>query len=64
MTLPGMRYKILATRCRQSAAKLQSSDEQAALLKMARGYERRAQEIEGEWESHAGSKRQAHPHEA
>ena len=36
----------------------------SALLKMARGYERRAQEIEGEWESHAGSTRQAHPHEA
>ena len=64
MDIPGTRYKILATRCRQSAAKLQKSQEQAALLKMARGYERRAQEIEGEWESHPGAKREVQPHDA
>jgi hypothetical protein len=51
MDLPGTRYKILATRCRQSAAKLQKSQEQAALLRMARSYERRALEVAGEWDS-------------
>jgi len=56
MDLPGMRYKILATRCRQSAESAGKPEERAALLRMARGYDRRASEIESEWD---GQRRRA-----
>jgi hypothetical protein len=53
MDLPGMRYRILATRCRQSARSTQTDGEKAALLQMATNYERRADEIESDWKSRA-----------
>jgi hypothetical protein len=53
MDLPGMRYRILATRCRQSAASTTADGEKAALLQMAANYDRRADEIESDWKSRA-----------
>ena len=53
MDLPGMRYRILATRCRQSAGSTRTEGEKAALLKMATSYDRRADEIESDWKSRA-----------
>lgn len=53
MDLPGMRYRILATRCRQSAASTRTDGEKAALLQMAKNYDRRADEIESDWKSRA-----------
>ena len=49
MDLPGMRYRILATRCRQSADTAETPVERAALLQMATSYDRRAAEIERDW---------------
>lgn len=49
MDRPGMRYRILATRCRQSAALAQSPTDKAALLQMATAYDRRASELESDW---------------
>ena len=53
MDLPGMRYRILATRCRQSAVSTKTDGEKAALLQMARNYDRRADEIESDWKARA-----------
>ena len=53
MDLPGMRYRILATRCRQSAGSTKTDGEKAALLQMARNYDRRADEIESDWKARA-----------
>jgi hypothetical protein len=53
MDLPGMRYRILATRCRQSAGSTKTDGEKAALLQMATSYDRRADEIESDWKSRA-----------
>jgi hypothetical protein len=53
MDLPGMRYRILATRCRQSAGSTKTDGEKAALLQMATNYDRRADEIESDWKSRA-----------
>lgn len=50
MSLPGMRYRMLATRCRQSAAAALKEEERTALLRMAISYEQRALAIQGEWE--------------
>lgn len=49
MDRPGMRYRILATRCRQSAAVAQEPRDRALLLQMAAGYDRRASELESDW---------------
>jgi hypothetical protein len=49
MERPGSRYRALANRCRQSAEAAEGDDRVALLLQMARGYERRAQDLEVEW---------------
>ena len=46
MERAGLRYKNLASRCRQSASVSDSPPERAALLRMAEAYDRRAGEIE------------------
>ena len=46
MDYPGKRYRTLADRCRQSAIAAPSEANRSALLKMARGYDRRALEYE------------------
>ncbi len=46
MDHPGKRYRTLADRCRQSATASPSDTHRAALLRMARGYDRRANELE------------------
>ena len=50
MERAGLRYKNLASRCRQSAAASATPAEQAALLRMADAYDRRAEELEAEWQ--------------
>ena len=45
----GARYKVLATRCRASAIVCQDDAAKAALLRMAGAYDRRAVEVEREW---------------
>jgi hypothetical protein len=50
MNLPGARYRMLATRCRQSAAATLSPEGRTALLRMAFDYEQRAMAIEIERE--------------
>ncbi len=47
MNVPGMRYWLLATRCRQSAELALRPEDRAALLRMAMAYEQRALAIEG-----------------
>ena len=42
----GKRYRNLANRCRQSATASPSDKHRAALMRMARGYDRRANELE------------------
>ena len=49
MDRPGVRYRVLATRCRQSAEVSADKADKAALLRMARAYDRRAFELENEW---------------
>lgn len=49
MDLPGMRYRLLATRYRQSAKRAPSLGSSAALLKMAVAYDRKAAVIEDDW---------------
>jgi hypothetical protein len=49
MDRPGVRYRVLAARCRQSAEVSADKTDKAALLRMARGYDRRAIEVENEW---------------
>lgn len=61
MDLPGMRYRILATRCRQSAVSTKTNGEKAALLQMARNYDRRADEIESDWKSRAQAAKELAP---
>ena len=51
MDRPGMRYRVLATRCRQSAAAAREPKDRAMLLQMAAGYDRRAAELESDWNS-------------
>jgi hypothetical protein len=46
---PGVRYRILAARCRRCAEASAGSAARAALLRMARGYDRRAFDVENEW---------------
>ena len=58
MNLPGMRYRMLATRCRQSATVALKPEEQDALLRMADGYEQRALAIESEFERRNRSEKQ------
>lgn len=48
MERAGLRYKNLASRCRQSAATAPPT-EKAALLRMAEAYDRRAEDLEAEW---------------
>ena len=50
MEQAGLRYKNLASRCRQSAAASDTHSEKAALLRMAEAYDRRAQDLEAEWQ--------------
>jgi hypothetical protein len=49
MDRPGMRYRNLANRCRQTAARSQSPADKVALLRMAEGYDRRADDLEKDW---------------
>jgi hypothetical protein len=51
MKSPGTRYRLLATRCRQSAEVALKPEDRAALLRMAVACEQRALAIEGERES-------------
>jgi hypothetical protein len=46
MDRPGMRYRNLARRCRQSAAACEAMSDKTALLRMAESYDRRAAELE------------------
>ena len=55
MNGPGVRYRVLATRCRQSAEVSQVAANRDALLRMARGYDRRANEVEYEGALKAGA---------
>lgn len=50
MDRPGTRYRNLARRCRQSAAACEAMSDKTALLWMAESYDRRAAELEIEWE--------------
>ena len=50
MDRPGMRYRNLARRCRQIAGARKATSDKAALLRMADAYDRRAVELEKEWE--------------
>lgn len=54
MDLPGMRYRRLASRCRQSAAQAPSPNDSHALIRMAMAYERKACEIEADWARRVG----------
>jgi len=58
MERAGLRYKNLASRCRQSASVSDSPLERAALLRMAEAYDRRAGEIEAEWQKAVESAKQ------
>ena len=58
MARAGLRYKNLASRCRQSAAASDKSPEKAALIRMAEAYERRAEELEAEWQRAVESAKQ------
>ena len=58
MERAGLRYKNLASRCRQSAGVSESPPEKAALLRMAEAYDRRAEELEAEWHKAVESARQ------
>ena len=49
MDRPGMRYRNLASRCRQVATKSKSPADQVALLRMAEVYDRRADDLELDW---------------
>ena len=57
MERAGLRYKNLASRCRQSAAS-GTPPEKAALLRMAEAYDRRAEELEAEWQKAVESAKQ------
>ena len=51
MDLPGLRYRVLATRCRQSAEVARCSADRSALFRMATAYDRKAAEIERDLQS-------------
>ena len=59
MERAGLRYKNLASRCRQSAAATDTPTEKAALLRMAEAYDRRSEELEAEWQRAVESAKQA-----
>ena len=50
MDRPGMRYRNLARRCRKAAAARKVISDKKVLLRMADGYDRRAVELEKDWE--------------
>ena len=50
MDRPGMRYRDLARRCREAAAAREVISDKTVLLRMAVGYDRRAVELEKDWE--------------
>jgi hypothetical protein len=58
MDVPGLRYRLLATRCRQSAELALKPEDRSALLRMAEGYEQRALATEREWERRTLSENQ------
>lgn len=45
MERAGLRYKNLASRCRQTAAASSTASEREALLRMAAAYDRRAMDL-------------------
>ena len=49
MDRPGVRYRNLADRCRQIAATSASPVDKVALLRMAEGYDRRADDLDKDW---------------
>ena len=50
MDRPGLRYRNLARRCREAATAREIMSDKAMLLRMADGYDRRAVELEEDWE--------------
>jgi hypothetical protein len=58
MERAGLRYKNLASRCRRSADASTINPEKAALLRMADAYDRRAEELEAEWQRAVESAKQ------
>lgn len=50
MDRAGMRYRNLARRCREAAAAREVIRDKTVLLRMADGYDRRAVELEKDWE--------------
>ena len=55
MDLPGMRYRTLASRCREAAGRTDAAGDKDGLLRMARAYERHAAELEQEFRTLADS---------
>ena len=53
MERAGLRYKSLASRCRESAAASNTPVDRGALLRMAEAYDQRANELEAEWRKKA-----------
>ena len=49
MDLPGMRYRSLASRCREAAARTSAAADKEGLLRMARAYDLHADQLEQEF---------------
>jgi hypothetical protein len=50
MERAGLRYKKLASRCREFAIASEPNSNRSALLRMGEAYDRRADELECEWQ--------------